>query len=54
MSLDLKDDELESELPELLAGYIATAIRDNNLRLGKSIKRARNRLHFTLKQHSDN
>ena len=46
VSLDLNDEEITGELPELIAGYVKTAIQADDGRLAKSILRARSRLHF--------
>ncbi len=53
VSLNLNDEEIAGKLPELITGYIETAIQADDGRLAKSIQRARTRLHFIECQKAD-
>lgn len=46
VSLNLNDEDIARELPELISGYVMTAIQADDGRLAKSVQRARTRLHF--------
>jgi hypothetical protein len=46
ISLKLNDEEIFSELPDLVSEHVASAMHADDQRLAKSIQRARSKLHF--------